>query len=79
MKANTSLKVEHGIAIPPKSNPRYSQWLEIAKKMQVGDSVLCSSARDCRNVGNALWRLFGRSSTLQRAQPGGTIRLWRIK
>lgn len=68
------MKIEKNIPLPKRRN----QWADLARKMEVGDSVLLKNTAEALSLGLAVKRIFkGKVTTAKQAC--GNIRTWRIK
>lgn len=71
------MHIEKNIALPARTNQLGSVWKEIAKNMEVGDSVLTPNSIAGKNLYQALKALKMNSATRQVRQ-GGEMRVWRV-
>ena len=67
------MKIEKNIPLPKRRN----KWADLAREMEVGDSVLLKSTAEALSLGLAVKRIKkGKVTTAK--QDCGNIRTWRI-
>lgn len=72
------LKIESGVPISQRC-PRVNHWIEIMKKMKLGDSVILPDGykRSRGNLSN--YALIAGIEITTRRQMDGKVRMWRIR
>ena len=48
------MKIEKEIPIPPAFSRGRSKWDEVSNQLEVGDSILFATERECLSAGNSL-------------------------
>ena len=66
------MKIEKNIPVPI----RRAKWVEIAKEMEVGDSVLLDNSAQSVSLGLAMKRV-NKGKVVTAKQACGNIRVWR--
>jgi hypothetical protein len=67
------MKIEKNVPLP---RNKYGRWIELAKKMEVGDSVVLKNNKETMSLGQAMKRV-NNGKVVTAKQACGNIRVWR--
>lgn len=76
----TEMKIEKGVAMPPRGGARARVWISVGRQMDIGDSfALPTGLKYPHSVASALNARLGDRRFTARTMPDGSCRVWRIK